>query len=177
VETPASHCWTRFRRQSVVECIEYFGTELAVNIDALAYFALSALWRGSVHEWRTLSRQTTGITLGTYEELIRRYLLGETGFPANVFVWVIAATDEGSQESVCFPSQVTHLPYTRFSFLTRGLWFDVSVGEDLPYAVRRRCCVTSPKKLLFKADCEYRIATGGGRLQGMAKIARNVRSS
>jgi hypothetical protein len=165
----------RFRPEP--EGTAYFGKELSVDIDALAYFALSAVWRGSVHDWRTLTTQTTGISLGAFEEPIRKYLNGEAGFPADVFVWVIAAADEGSQESVCFPSQVKDLPYTRFSFLTRGIWFDVSLGSDLPFGVRRRCCVNSPKKLLFKADCTYRISTGGGRLQGMAKIARNVRPS
>src|SRR5271157_5449636 len=57
----------------------FSGTDVGINTEALAYFALSIAWRGSVHEWKTLEGQTTGIALGPYEERIRQYLAGESG--------------------------------------------------------------------------------------------------
>jgi hypothetical protein len=112
----------------------FSATDLGIDTEALAYFALSIVWRGSVHEWKTLDGQTTGVTLGLYEERIRQYLAGESGFPAAVLVAVFVCTDIGSQQTIFSPDRFKGVGaiYSDFSFLTRGLWFHVYVGKDIP---------------------------------------------
>jgi hypothetical protein len=76
----------------------FSATDLGIDTDKLAYFALSIVWRGSVHDWKTIEGQTTGVPLGPYEERIRQYLAGEAWFPADVLVAVHVCTDLGSTE-------------------------------------------------------------------------------
>lgn len=48
-----------------------------IDRDKLAYFALSVLWRASVHIWEQESGKPVSIDLGKkYNEQVRRYLLG-----------------------------------------------------------------------------------------------------
>ncbi len=156
------------------EFVAYFGRQLPVDTDALAYFALSVAWRGAVHDWPTLGGQTTGVSLGQYLEPLRQYLLGEIAVPDGVFVAVIAASDFGSRNHVFFPSQTKNVPFTCISMLALGIWFDIFLGSDLPFELRRRCCVTSAKRPIFKADCDTRTFPAAKRLHKMARVAKNV---
>lgn len=85
------------------ELAVYSGRTIGIDIDieALAYYALSLAWRGSVKEWKTLRGQITTASLGAFEEPIRQYLAGEAELPKNVFVAVRVCTDEASQLIVC----------------------------------------------------------------------------
>ena len=55
-----------------------------IDREKLAYFGLSVFWRASVATWKDASGiSEIRINLGEkYNEEIRRYLLGETGFPS-----------------------------------------------------------------------------------------------
>jgi len=61
--------------------VSFSGSAMGVDTNALAHFALGILWKGSVNNWSTVEGQTTSIFLGSFEEPIRKYLLGESGFP------------------------------------------------------------------------------------------------
>jgi hypothetical protein len=150
--------------------------ELGIDAEKLAYFALSIVWRGSVHDWKTLDGQTTGVPLGPYEERIRQYLAGDSGFPADVLVAVHVCTDIGSQGMIYSPERVkgVHAIYSDHSFLVRGLWFHVYVGKDIPTAMREICCVNSPKKVIFMRSCEKEFAESGRYLQKDATISPKV---
>jgi len=154
----------------------FSGSDLGIDTEALAYFALSIVWRGSVNEWKTLEGQTTGVPLGPYEERVRQYLAGESGFPADVLVAVHVCTDVGSQLTTYAPERVkgVHAIYSDFSFLTRGLWFHVYVGKDIPKEMRELCCVNSEKKVIFLRSCEKEFYEGGRYLLRNAKVAPNV---
>jgi hypothetical protein len=41
---------------------------------------------------------------------------------------------------------------TAFTFVARGKWFDVTVGDSLPAYMYRNCCVSSPEKPIFVGD-------------------------
>ena len=78
----------------------YSGSAMGVDTETLAYYALSILWKGSVHKWTTLKGQKSSVDLGAHQEPIRRYLIGDAGFPDCVYVVVTACTDIGSQGMV-----------------------------------------------------------------------------
>jgi len=135
----------------------YFGNDLPVDRDALAYFALSVIWRGAVRIWHTHGdRATGGLRLGDrHQEALRQYLAGQTGYPKEFAVKITVATDFCTQNSSLFPWQhVDSLLVKIFAFYARGVFFDVGIGENLPHRLRRQCCITSAQKLIFSADCE-----------------------
>jgi len=143
------------------------------NLGPMAYFALSLLWRGAAHKWKTLKDQTTSVELGEYEEPIRRYLLGETGIPDGVYVVVAVCTDRGSQVTNYVPSKVRGGKYRHFSILTRGIWFDIftdaAAGE-----ISKLCCVRSERKVIHLTNCHKRFVHAGRHIHRTAKVAANL---
>jgi hypothetical protein len=94
-----------------------------IDRQKLGYFALSVFWRGSVHVWRGSSKKAPVIQLGEYEEPIRRYLLGETPFPAGIAVMPFVCTDQFSQSVFYEPSRGNDADATTWTFMARGLNF------------------------------------------------------
>jgi hypothetical protein len=76
-----------------------------VDRDKLTYFGVSVFWRAAVHSWHMPSGDPIPIKLGPYEDPIRRYLLGETGFPKDLvlLVSVSHSMDEMKNKFVTFP--------------------------------------------------------------------------
>jgi hypothetical protein len=145
------------RREPAGAFTKYFGKELNVDTDALAYFALSTIWRGSVFPWRTF-HGVTGVDLGKHEEPVRSFLHGSGQFPPNVVVNLIVGTDFYSKEIVIFPfKRSMSADSAAYSFVARGLYFDVVVGDNLPPESLAQCCVNTPGKVFFVGDLQSQI--------------------
>jgi hypothetical protein len=131
----------------------YRATDLGVNAAALAYFALSVLWRGAF-KWQALKQtRIGGLHLGAHKEAIREYLLGTRSFPQNVVVKVSVAEDAASQLSIKFPEKnPNHIDASVFTFRTLGIWYDIAVGDPLPKSMAASCCVNSPENPIFVGD-------------------------
>jgi hypothetical protein len=155
----------------------YFGADLPVNRDALAYFALSVIWRGAVKVWtKHGGNHTGGLRLDKQDqEGIRQYLLGDEPFPSRAAVKVTVATDFGSQNSALYPWQHQDLPsFKTFQFYTLGVFFEIAVGQ-VSHAVRNQCCIRSPYKLIFSGNCENASTDVLGGFMQTAKIARKLK--
>lgn len=60
-----------------------------IDVEKLAYFVASIMWRGSAHVWKSGRDKIRTLNLGAkYEEELRNYLLGNTAFPQNAALWV-----------------------------------------------------------------------------------------
>lgn len=140
-------------RRTEGEYMVYRATDMGIDTDRLAYFALSVIWRGA-HVWRTLEgRATGGLQLEHHRERLRRFLLGSDPYPLGVVVKISAALDDASRNVVIFPYFNPDQPdATVFTFVTRGIWFDVAVGDSLRAYMYGNCCVSSPEKLIFVGD-------------------------
>jgi hypothetical protein len=68
--------------------------DFGINTDKFAYFALSIVWRRTIHEW---SRAIPRWELGQFAADMRQYLLGEAPFPRNMSVLVLVCSDEASR--------------------------------------------------------------------------------
>jgi hypothetical protein len=147
-----------------------------IDTEKLAYFVLSVLWRSSVHVWKLLGGETTCTSLGAYQERIRKYLLGENDFPYDMIVMATVCTDFASRNFFSVPALVLENEIPKYSLMTRGLLSYVFVGTDLPSSLRRLCCVTSPQKPIFMADCLNKVIHASSRLHLTAKLAPNVQS-
>ena len=131
----------------------YRATDMRIDTDRLAYFALSVIWRGA-HMWRTFNgRATGGLQLGNHEERVRRYLVGTGPYPDGAIVKVSVACDNASQNFVMFPRVNPDQQDARvFTIVVRGIWFDIVLGDGLPAYMHQSCCVSSPEKLIFVGD-------------------------
>src|SRR5260370_907091 len=107
----------------------------------------------SVHAWRAHDGSTIHHSLGKYEEPVRRYLRGETGFPSELALIVTVCTDFYSQNNFYSPCEVTGSQIKSYGALTRGIHFRLFVGADLPEAIRNSCCISSARRPIFTGDC------------------------
>jgi hypothetical protein len=137
--------------------IKFSGLEMGVDTEPIGYFVLSLLWRGSVTKWKTLRGQATYISLGENEEPIRKYLNGESGYPADVCVVATACTDSVSQKWLLAPWAVDERRFDKFELLIRGIWFHVAISTGPPLGMNDLCCVNSSKHVLFQRSCEQDI--------------------
>lgn len=155
--------------------VMYSGLHMGIDTEALAYYALSILWKGSVHKWKTLDGQESSVDLGKYQEPIRRYLNGEAGFPGGGYVITTACTDKGSQGMTFAPSLVAQSRYPMYSILVRGVWFHIITTDRDAAGLSELCCVRSTKKVLFKEDCTQRFLEAGRHIHKTATISPELR--
>jgi hypothetical protein len=127
------------------------------NIDAekFAYFALSIVWRRTIHEW---SPAVPRWDLGQFAEDMRKYLLGQTPFPGNMAVIVMVCTDEASRRMWTIPAQFVEAGCLNFAFDVRGIRFRAMMGHLPPFAHYANC--RGPQRPIFLADCEKKIQQG-----------------
>lgn len=110
-----------------------------INISALTYFAASMFWRGSIHPWKVDG--TCPVPLGPYQEPLRQYLMGVTGFPTDVALAVLVREPSGIR-------YLTHEPLGEWrgdlfvaKFPMPGFGFSINAGRDMPPPLRRSCFV------------------------------------
>jgi len=119
----------------------------AIDISALAYFAASMFWRGSIHPWNIDG--TRPVQLGPYEEGLRLYLMGQASFPLDVVLSV----------TVRWPSNISHFTHTPIGewrgllfvakFPMPGLAFGLTAGPNIPRELRRICFVRGEGNPIF----------------------------
>ena len=137
----------------------YSGTALGLEMGKFAYFALSVVWRGAVHQW-TLpdGTLTSALDLGPHEEPVRRFLLGEGPFPQDAAVTVAVCTDTFTREYWIAPMVSTDYGCSSFPILTLGAVFRVWIGSRIPDHIRRYCCRSSPEQAIFGTHCDDQTA-------------------
>jgi len=153
----------------------YSGSAMGIDTEPLAYYALSILWKGSVHKWTTLKGQKSSVDLRQYQELIRRYLVGDAGFPDGVYVVVTACTDVGSQGMVFAPNLMAETLHPMHSILVRGLWFHIITTDKPTPELDSVCCVRSTRKVLHKADCTEPFLQSGRHIHQTAVVSPELR--
>lgn len=110
-----------------------------INIAALAFFAASIFWRGSVFSWN--ADGSVPVRLGPFQEQFRLYLLGLKAFPEDSSLWV--AVRKGKETD-----RLTHPPISNrmekfhvHKFPMPGLVFTLVIGKHIPDNCRTLCLV------------------------------------
>ena len=98
--------------------------------DQLLYFGASVFWRASVERWKDRDRDLTLISLGPYEEELRRYLLGEAQFPQKAAL--ILHISKEAEMTTAFPCTNRDSRFFRHKFYVPGLLFIMYVGNQIP---------------------------------------------
>ena len=136
--------------------LTFSGKAMEVDTNAIAHFGLGILWKGGVHKWPTVEKQTTSVTLGPFKEAIRKYLLGIGGFPLDVYVLVGVCEDKGSRGMVFAPSLMNGSKNRTFSILIRGIWFHIITDKNTSAGTKELCCAQSKLRVLHMEDCNER---------------------
>lgn len=158
----------------------------SVDVDQLAYFALSVFWRAGAHEWHAKGGTTISIHLGRqYEEEFRVYLLGGSGFPGKAAIWVVVSSDPDPFPAFCFPFGGRQAGYHRYRFAVPGIEFLLFVGNQIPENVRRMCSFSSPDRFIYvtsQVDQNTlnqlsRLASTSKQTASVASVIRSVLAS
>jgi hypothetical protein len=135
----------------------YSGADLGVDMDKFAYFAISMVWRGAVHDWVMFDGTIRPRTeLGAFLEPMRLYLMGKAPLPPDTSVIVIVTNDEESRKVWTMPSLDVEAACLNFRFLTFGMLFRVMMGRHIWEYFRHQSCV-SPRKCLFYGSAKHRM--------------------
>lgn len=123
-----------------------------IDVSKLTYFGASILWRASSHRWRSLKDEVPQLHLGKYNEELRRYLLGETLFPANIVILIGVIPDEKLWFVACPPygNRINEFWEYRFAFL--GIFFSILLGARIDPDVRPLCSFRSKEKFIFTGN-------------------------
>ena len=138
------------------KALVFSGRAIGIDVEEIAYCALSVIWRAAVHQWNLMfGDKSTVLCLGKTEESIRKYLHGDADFPDQVAITATVCTDRTSM-TFYPPCQATDIPASAFGFLALGIRFLVYVGDNIPHAARRVCFMKSEHQLLFQRDCSQK---------------------
>lgn len=113
-------------------------------------------------------------SVGTYEEPIRRYLLGETEFPADVAIVAVLCTDSQSQGSFFTPAEIKGNRYTSYWFLARGIALRLFVGPNLPAEIRESYSIILPRNPILVSSCARVSGAAFAYLHETSRTSKNV---
>jgi hypothetical protein len=153
--------------------LKFSGPRVGILTEKLAYFAVSMLWRSVVYPWRGYGGTRKKRDIGSLEEDCRRYLLGETGFPESLWVYVAICSDTLSRHSAHDLAEM-ETPFTTYSFLICGIFFALMTGNDVRQEERDRCCIRSVERPIFVEDRSVQNITAFYHLRKSARITKAV---
>ncbi len=163
-------------RSETPHLITYSGADIGIDTEKFAYFALSILWRASVHRWQLPDGSfASQISLNDYAEPVRRYLLTEVPFPHDIAVVLTVCSDPESRSCLFSPSRRGETPVRTYSFLALGVFFDILIRPNLPDDSRELpCCFNSKEKWIFRRDCSNRTFRAFAFLAATSRPAANL---
>lgn len=126
-----------------------------VDRDKIGYFVASLFWRASVHAWKQDDGKTISLDLGTdNNETLRQYLLGQTGFPKNAWIFTVLCRDPESQNMFVMPGANVKKDRA-WLVIMRGFIFFFAIGSDPPGYISRQCLMNSPQRWITVRDCSH----------------------
>lgn len=121
-----------------------------INTDALAYFAASVFWRGTVRNWHIQREILIATSLGTpYQEQFRRFLLGQSEFPNLAVTVVVVSRSPEPVLAAMFPIAFRQNGYFHHCFHIPGIAFHVFLGRQIPARFSGLCLVNSPQRMIY----------------------------
>lgn len=155
----------------------YSARRLDVDIQKLAYFAVSMVWRGAVHPWKTIDKQISQPAVSSHMEEMRRFLMGEIPLSPDINILVIVCIDKISQIHVLSPFLVGGLNTdTLFEMLIFGISLRVGINHP-DITLNQLCSVHSRDPVVIAANCESGTIQAVGTFHETARHAKNVKDT
>ncbi|MBV9760170.1 MAG: hypothetical protein JO340_06375 [Acidobacteriaceae bacterium] len=145
-----------FARDSDSFSKRFFAPDFGIDVDKFSYFAISVVWRAAVIQWLMEDgTYTQKVSLGDFQEDMRRYLIGETTLPSDMAVIVIVCSDATSRQGFTYPTGFVEANCINFRFLARGIVFRLLIGYGMTGFLKQAAC-TSTIKPIWYGNCESR---------------------
>src|SRR5260370_30210325 len=113
-----------------------------IDRSALAYFAASIFWRGSIHPWNRDG--SVPIKLGPFQESFRKYLMGQGDFPTDCALLVTVREGKEIDRLTYAPVGERREIFHVYKFPMPGLAFSMVVSKNIPANFREKCFVRGP---------------------------------
>lgn len=140
-----------------------------INADALGYFGASVFWRAAARNWHIQRQLMIATSLGDeYQEQIRQFLLGHSGFPSLAVMIVIVSQDPEPAFVAMFPNAFRHDGYFHHHFHIPGIGFHVFLGRQVPQRFTQLCLFHSPQRMIYSSATMDDLV-----LQNMAELIAN----
>jgi hypothetical protein len=111
-----------------------------IDVKKLTHFAMGIFWKASVHSWKR-EKGKPRINLGRFSDAIRRYLLGETGFPSGLALSVSVV--EPGKAMISFSDPVTGADRHSHFVYVPGVFFGLMVDRAITEEIRVGCFATN----------------------------------
>ena len=139
----------------------------SVEPDKLAYFAASIFWRAAAHDWVFMRQEPKRLELGPYEEPLRLFLLDKAVFPkdAVLIVSVTSGMERLRNMLMVLPFFKNREPgFRQYRFTIPGITFQLFVGKEMPYELRRLCIHSPERHILMTPDVDDLNMSDGAKL-------------
>ena len=145
-------------REEYPDVSRFAAEDIGLDAAKFAYFAVSVIWRGAVHRWTLRDGTlTTPMSLSPHDETIRKYLVGEIGFPNQIAsVIVIVCSDSEGRSVWGLPSQNFEAGCQNYRFIARGVFFRLLLEPEISPIFHKLSCV-SPLQCILYGDCSRRV--------------------
>lgn len=114
-----------------------------VDCGKIVHFALGIFWKAAAHSWVN-GGSTVKIELGTYEDGLRRYLLGERPLSEGLTLLVLVLPPNVPLLSAVAPIQAREPKFDMYWFYVAGIQFCLFAGERTPPEIAQQCFVRNP---------------------------------
>jgi hypothetical protein len=114
-----------------------------IKCEDLTHFASGIFWKASVHSWRGKRREPL-IELGPFENELRCWLLGETGFPRNVCLVVELSKPSQALITLNPPYEKCREGWRTFFMHLSGVAFTLEVGSMIEPEMKKFCFYRNP---------------------------------
>jgi hypothetical protein len=141
--------------------------------DKLAHFAMGVFWKAAVHSWSGSSKEPW-IDLGPYAEPARKFLRGETEFPARMALVIAVLPTPVKEISFHEPYEVENSDFHQFLFYALGIEYSLSVGKGVTAKLRESSFACHPARPILLFDFSRDIRTVIGKVMSTAYKAKNV---
>ena len=142
----------------------------------LVHFAMGIFWKSSVHNWLA-EKKKSFISLGTRQESIRKFLLGEQGFPSDMALSIAVLPKPVALIGFHFPYETLPRPEDRtFHLYISGINFTLWAGTRIPPEIILGCLSKRPHIALVY-DAAPQIARRYKEALADSRKARKLRLS
>lgn len=149
------------------------------QVHKLTYFALSVFWRGSVTKWKYERRELKKNHLGEkYEELLRRYLLGEGQVPDAMSLMILLSNAPNPMPFLHAPISSRYHGYYTHHFSIPGMQFVLTVGQVRPTGCDELCVWRSVQRpIVISALPDKDIHEDALRIMRTSVVSENLLQS
>jgi hypothetical protein len=117
----------------------YFADKIPeIDVQAVAYFAMSIFWRGAIHPWN--NDGTLPVPLGPFQEEFRQYLMGMRPFPKEcAALWAVIREGKEIDRLTYGPTGNRIGKLHSYRFPMPGFCFILFAGKNIPAALAEKC--------------------------------------